>query len=53
MRALLCLANWSDLELIKPEDTAKVVHLTDVEGEDSDYEMDEGWDAIDVSQFKK
>ena len=47
-RALLCLGNWSKLGLIKMEDEKVVARLEELDGDESDFEMDEGWDAINV-----
>ncbi|PIL36561.1 hypothetical protein GSI_00250 [Ganoderma sinense ZZ0214-1] len=46
--ALLCLGNWSLLGLIKAEDEKAVARLDELEGDESDYEMEDGWDAINV-----
>jgi hypothetical protein len=45
-RAILCLGNWSRLGLVKSDDVRAAAALLDVEGMDSDYEMEEGWDQI-------
>jgi hypothetical protein len=44
--AILCLGNWSRLGLVKSDDVRAAAALPDVEGMDSDYEMEEGWDRI-------
>lgn len=49
-RAILCVGAWSLLGLIKPEDSKKVAHLDDIDGDD-DVEMEEGWDRIDSSTW--
>ncbi len=48
-RALLCLGYWSNLGLIEPKDAQKAAQLADLNLDDSDYEMEDGWDAIDVT----
>ncbi|TFK82775.1 hATC-domain-containing protein, partial [Polyporus arcularius HHB13444] len=48
-RALMCLGNWSALDLIKDDDALAVAQLEEVEGDASDYEMEEGWDDIDLT----
>ncbi len=48
-RALMCLGNWSALDLIEDDDALAVAQLEEVEGDDSDYEMEEGWDVIDLT----
>lgn len=46
-RALLCLKSWSEAGMVHPSDAKKVARLSEVEGDDTDYEMEEGWDRID------
>ncbi|KIL63966.1 hypothetical protein M378DRAFT_79034, partial [Amanita muscaria Koide BX008] len=50
-RALLCLGDWSLLDLIKNEDVRKVVELEDVHGheEEDDIELPDGWDSISLA----
>jgi hypothetical protein len=45
-RALLCLGSWSLLGLVHDNDIRAVTVLPEVNGQDSDYEMEDGWDAI-------
>lgn len=45
---LLCLSNWSKLRLVKTEDEKAVVHLNELEGDESDYKMEKGWDVINT-----
>lgn len=45
-RSLLCLGSWSLTGLIKDRDVKAAAVLPDIDGEDSDYEMEEGWDTI-------
>jgi hypothetical protein len=45
-RALLCLGNWSMLNLIKSDDVKKIRSLPDIEGEDK--ALEDGWDRITV-----
>jgi len=45
-RAILCLGTWSLLGLVKDSDVKAAAQLSDVDGEDSDYEMDAEWDKI-------
>ena len=46
MRAILCLSYWSPLGLVKNSDARAVAELSDVEGDGSDYKMEDGWDNI-------
>ena len=34
------------LNLVNPNDASAVARLPEIDGDDSDYEMEEGWDAI-------
>jgi hypothetical protein len=43
---ILCLGSWSLLGLVKNDDVKAAASLPEVEGTDSDYEMEEGWDCI-------
>ncbi|TFK81776.1 hATC-domain-containing protein [Polyporus arcularius HHB13444] len=52
-RALLCLGAWSDLGLIKAEDVQKASQLAELDAEDSDFDMEDGWDTIRVADLKK
>lgn len=45
-RAILCLGSWSLLGLVKDDDVKAAAALPEIEGDESDYEMEEGWDAI-------
>jgi hypothetical protein len=45
-RSLLCVGTWSLLRLVKDDDAMVVAQLPDVEGDESDFEMEVGWDAI-------
>ncbi|OJT15390.1 Zinc finger BED domain-containing protein RICESLEEPER 3 [Trametes pubescens] len=47
-RALLCLKSWTQACLVKQTDAKKAAQMSDVEGDGSDVEMDEGWDRIDL-----
>jgi len=47
-RSVLCLGSWRLLGLVKNGDVAAAAALPEVEGDDSDYEMEEGWDAIQI-----
>jgi hypothetical protein len=49
-RAILCLGSWSLLGLIKDGDIVAAANLPDLEGDESDYEAEEGWDAISLFQ---
>ncbi|TFY73221.1 hypothetical protein EWM64_g10791 [Hericium alpestre] len=50
IRALLCLGEWSLLGFVRDSDIIKVAQMNDVEdGDGDDYEIEEGWDAIDLS----
>lgn len=48
-RALLCLGAWSKLGFVRPKDAKKIAAMEDLEDPGSDYEMEAGWDHIDVS----
>ena len=48
-RAILCVGEWSLLELVKPEDARKVSELEDIDGDD-DVELGWGWDNINVAE---
>ena len=53
-RAILCLGSWAAAGFVKAADERKVAKLEDVDDEDSDasdFEMEDGWDAIDVSKL--
>lgn len=43
-RALLCLGDWSLLELVDDDDMKKVVSMEETQGIDT--EMQDGWDRI-------
>jgi hypothetical protein len=45
-RAILCLGSWSLLGLVKNDDVKAAALLPEMEGTDSDYEMEDGWDHI-------
>jgi hypothetical protein len=45
-RAILCLGCWSLLGLVKNSDVKAAAALPDVQGMDSDYEMEDGWDRV-------
>ncbi|KIL55579.1 hypothetical protein M378DRAFT_90715, partial [Amanita muscaria Koide BX008] len=48
-RALLCLGDWSLLDLVKDEDVKKVAELEDVPREDLvDIQLPDGWDSISL-----
>ena len=47
-RALLCLGSWSICKLVHDHDIKAAAVLPEVEGNDSDYEMEDGWDSIDA-----
>jgi hypothetical protein len=46
--ALLCLGSWSLQGLVKDKDVKAVAMLPEVVGDDSDFEMEQGWDKINV-----
>ncbi len=46
-RALLCLRSWSEARFVKQMDAKKVAQMDDLEGDETDFEMEEGWDCID------
>ena len=47
-RALLCLGAWSKAGYVKTSDLRKTAQLPELDGDAYDFEMDDGWDAIDV-----
>ena len=47
-RALLCLGAWSKAGYVKTSDLRKTAQLPELDGDASDFEMEDGWDAIDV-----
>ena len=44
--AILCLRSWSQAGFVKSDDEQKVAQSDDIDGDASDYKMDEGWDNI-------
>ena len=51
-RALLCLGAWSKAGYVKSTDLRKTAQLLEVDGDASDFEMEEGWDAIDLASIE-
>ncbi len=51
-RALMHVGNWSLTGFIHQSDACKAGQLDDVEGDDSNFEMEEGWDKINLSSLK-
>jgi hypothetical protein len=45
-RALLCIGNWSLLGLVKAADIKRAVSCTEIEEEECDEDVEEGWDYI-------
>ena len=45
IRALLCVGEWSRLDLIDKDILKSVSNLDELEGDD-EYEMEQGWDRI-------
>lgn len=45
-RALLCLGQWSSLDLVKREDLEATAKIPEVEEGGDDYEMDEGFESL-------
>ena len=45
IRALLCVGEWSRLDLIDKDILKAVSNLDELEGDD-EYEMEKGWDRI-------
>ncbi|KIM63540.1 hypothetical protein SCLCIDRAFT_117150, partial [Scleroderma citrinum Foug A] len=45
--ALLCLRQWSKLSLVKDEDLHQVI-FEDLEGDESEVELPDGWDKIHI-----
>ena len=53
-RAILCLGSWTKAGFVKAGDERKVVKLEKIQDDDpeaSDYEMEDGWDAIDTTNL--
>ena len=48
-RAMLCVGEWSRIGLVRSEDLKSAAALLDVESEEFNYEMKEGWDRIEAS----
>ncbi len=46
MRALMCLGAWSPADLITADHLKASTAQPEVDNDDSDYEMDPGWDAV-------
>ncbi|TFK79411.1 hypothetical protein K466DRAFT_505613 [Polyporus arcularius HHB13444] len=44
-RALLCVGEWSRLDLLRLDDVKPAVDLPDLEGEE-EFEMAEGWERV-------
>lgn len=44
-RALLCLGQWSRLDLVRDNDLEFVAKFPEIEGDGTDGEFDEGWDV--------
>ncbi|KAL1937246.1 hypothetical protein VTO73DRAFT_13915 [Trametes versicolor] len=49
IRAILCLGEWSLLNLVKDEDISAEVKVPGLEGEE-DVELENGWDSIIIPQ---
>lgn len=47
-RSLLCLRSWIEEGMVMRTDAKAAAQLPKVEGDDSDYEMEEGWDTIEL-----
>lgn len=52
-RTILCLSSWSLAGYAAKDDVKDVAEMSDVEGEGSDYEMEDGWDAIDTTWLER
>lgn len=50
----MCVGNWSIAGFIRQSDARKAAQLEEVEGgsDDSDFEMEDGWDKIDISSLQ-
>ena len=51
-RAILCLGSWSLAGYVEADDVKEAAEMSEVDGDDSDFEMDDGWDAIDTSKLE-
>ncbi len=40
--------NWIKVGMVKQQDTHHVAQMSDVEDDESDFEMDDRWDTIDT-----
>ncbi len=47
-RALLCVGAWSRLDLVQKAGLRVLSGLADVQNDDDDYEMEDGWDRIEA-----
>jgi hypothetical protein len=50
---LLCLGSWSLIGLLKDSDPKATTMLPEVEGDDSDLEMESGWDEVVKNMLSK
>lgn len=46
-RALLCLKSWSEAGFVRQTDAKKVAQMEDLDDDQSDFEMEAGWDELD------
>ncbi len=52
MRALMCLGAWSRADLITADYLKASTAQPEVDNDDSDYEMEAGWDAVRTRKTK-
>nr|GAT43317.1 predicted protein [Mycena chlorophos] len=48
IRALMCLGQWSKLDLVRTEDVLRVVEADDVPDDEDEPELEDGWDQIEL-----
>ncbi len=54
-RAVICVGNWSLAGYMKSDDAKKIAELSDLSDNSdmSDFEMEEGWDKIDIASVEQ
>ena len=50
-RALLCLGSWSRLGLVRISDVKVGVSYPELEGEEDDGDVEDGWDKMDFEDL--
>lgn len=49
-RSLLCLRSWIEEGLVRRTDSKAAAQLPEIDDEETDYEMEEGWDYIELDE---